>query len=154
RAGAELDRLITQLEPEWLQTALGYEFATLFAESLTAAPPAERWLKLRDGSSYRDAAGMLRYWPGFKNDAYESPIADYIYCRYSEQQLSITTEKGERLEVDNGMANLSAFYKQVRAWNRMVAKTGYQDRCGAWQEGLLYGYLLHARDEAEQPQYP
>lgn len=146
RAGAELDKLIATLEPQWLQRALGYAFARAFADGLAATPVADKWIKLRDGNSYRDEEGVLRYWQGFKNVQNQSPVANYIYCCYTQNNLSITTEKGERTERDNGYANTNALYKQLRAWNEMVAWTGHIDRSGVLQPGSLYSYLLYATD--------
>lgn len=154
RPGAELDKFIATLEPQWLQQALGYEFAKAFTDGLAAGSIAPKWQKLRDGSSFRDEDGILRFWPGFINVQHQSPVANYIYCRYTENNLTITTEKGERTESDNGYANTGAYYKQLRAWNEMVEMTGYIDRSSVLHPGILYNYLLHAADETDARLYP
>lgn len=136
-----LNLFIAKYETEYLQAALGYSFWKLFIEGLEAE--GERWINLRDGAEYRNAKSYVRKWSGFVNENRISPIADYVYYRWSRDSITFTTTEGEAKSKKENARDISAVLKQSRAYNSMVDVTK-----------VLWDYLSNAKDEDGTKIYP
>jgi hypothetical protein len=89
-------------------------------KELTENGEEQRWKDLTDGKEYtRD--GVPIKWDGLANSSLKlSPIANYVYCQYVENELTATGGAGEgKVQMQNAIAVTSA-RKIRKAWNRMV----------------------------------
>lgn len=116
---SNLEVMIRQCEDEFLQKILGYQLYKDFTAALTGTP-AQKWIDLRDGKEFTDAIGQLNKWVGFKNTDKKSPIANYVYYKWMENEVSSTTGTGEKKMIFSSSVNYSPGQKMTRAWNEMV----------------------------------
>lgn len=132
---------INDKEPEYLKASLGYSFWKLFTDGLVAEE--QRFKDLRDGKEYTDSKGIVRKWEGLINTAKKSPIANYVYHYYTQNNITTTTGIGEQEEKAVNSSNASARLKAWRNYNKMVEST--------W---LMWNFLNQEVDEANTRIYP
>jgi len=127
---------INKREPEYLEKALGYAFATEFAAGLAVEEPAQKWIDLRDGVEYINECGHTKKWKGFTNSIKQSPIANYIYYWHMRDNVTFTAGTGEKEGKADNASNATPNIKMFRAWNEMVTLTT-----------VLHDFLLNKKDE-------
>ena len=123
-----ITRFINELEPKVLEDLMGYELYKNYKAGIAAGSPAAKWLAIRDGKEYT-VSGKLVKWKGliFKEgvdgvtQAKKSLIANYVYCKWIENNRTVTTASAEKVANVNSIAtNTNSKSKIVRAWNQMV----------------------------------
>lgn len=120
--GGLVDLFIQKYEPEFLQSALGYELAQQFTAGIAMPTPDQKWLDLRDGAEYTDYAGKVRKWKGLVIAVpKQSIIANYIYYWFSRNKYTQTTSMGEVKSTVENSVPISPGEKMARAWNEMSA---------------------------------
>ena len=123
--GGELDALITDQEPKFLECLFGYamykdysEALVEYAEVIDTLP--EKWKAIRVGSEYTSVNGVLRKWKGFVNTEKNSPIANYVYVQLLSHRAASLTGIGTKGTASENSVAVSPIHKQVPAWNSMV----------------------------------
>lgn len=132
-----LDLFITKREPEYLDRALGVDFSELFAEGLAAGTVLAKWSELKLGTTYTDADGKVKRWPGLAPASLLSPVANYTYYWYMRDNDTFTAGMGEMEGSSDNAKKTDPSLKMFRAWNEMVNITE-----------LLHDFLLNKKDEA------
>lgn len=141
-----LQLFIDNKEPELLTMLLGYELYKAYAAGIVAGSPLQKWLDLRDGKEYTNRQGYLTKWRGLKftdTASKKSLIANYVYCAWMENEISITTGTGEKVAANQNAVNVSSVQKVVRAWNEMVK----------WNWELIEFLLSNESDYTEYTNY-
>lgn len=134
---------IGKYSTQYLEIALGYEFAKLYAAGIAADTVEDRWTELKGGAEYNNRKGYLKKWTGFENSDKKSPIANYIFFWSTKDNATFAAGMGE-MEGKSDNAKVAGYaVKQSRAWNEMVEQT--------W---LLYDFLLNKKDGAGVLIYP
>lgn len=118
---AYVNRFITIYETEFLQLVLGYDLWKAFTDGLAAGSPDQKWIDIRDGKEFADLSGKNKKWIGFKNTDLKSAIANYVYYKIMEDQQTQTTAIGEAKNNAENATMVTASFKMVNAWNRMVS---------------------------------
>jgi len=117
---ALVDQAITDYEPEYLQTVLGYDLWRAFSvgtESGSGEPEA-RWQALLEGAEFT-VGGITRKWVGFEAKP-GSPAAAYIYYKFLEQHSSDVSWVGNTSTQTDNSKRESPTAPMVRVWNEMV----------------------------------
>lgn len=108
--------LIATREPEFLEHALGYSFASLFTSGVTNSVP--KYLNIKNGAEWKHENGKTYRFNGLAKDKTTiSPIANFIYywwCRDNDTQ---STTLGETDTKTDNSTSRSANAKAVRAYN-------------------------------------
>ena len=120
---AKLNVFINKYESEYLELALGYSFAKLFAAGLAADTPPTKWTDLKDGAEYENADGITKKWKGLSNSMKNSPIANYVYYWHTRDNATYTAPMGEVKGKSENSVSTSGAIKQMRAYNAMVDMT-------------------------------
>ena len=118
---AEVQMFIDENENSLLSILMGYELSKAYLDGISAGSPAQKWLDIRDGKEYTDSNGNLTKWLGLRftvGTSKHSLIANYVYCKYIEDSITITTASGEK-KTDLAV-NVSPVHKMVKAWNEMI----------------------------------
>jgi len=97
-----LQYYIDTYEVEYLEKALGEDFAALFNASV--ADP-----------KYDDLQEMLKSKP--------SPIAAYVFYMYQRDEAIVSTGEGDARSKSENAARISETYRMTKAWNIMVRLT-------------------------------
>lgn len=134
-----LNLFIAKREPEYLEKALGIDFAELFATGIAE----DRFVALRDGATYVNADGKKKKWLGFNNELKSSPIANYIYYWYIGDAITFTAGIGEMEGKSENAKKADPNMKLYRAWNEMVALTE-----------VMHDFLQNKKDEDGEYVYP
>lgn len=115
---ASLQVFIDTLEHEFLEMLLGYELYNAVRTEATA-----RITDLIEGKTYTNRLGVPDKWKGLKfadGAGKRSLIANYIYYKWLQKEISATTATGEKkINVINAMI-ADSVDKQCGAWNEMV----------------------------------
>jgi hypothetical protein len=110
---------VTKHEQKLLSDVLGYQLAkdtlTAFADEETDGIYFDIW----NGKDYTDKFGRANNWPGFLTVGY-SPIAYYIFCKWTEHTATYTTSNGEKKSNSANASNVYNGFKSSAAWNEMV----------------------------------
>lgn len=89
---------INRFEPKVLQAALGYDLYQAFIDGLDVGSGEEieqKWIDLRDGKWFDNAAGAKRQWKGFANSSTkESVLAYFIFAEYMRNLATQVTGVG------------------------------------------------------------
>jgi hypothetical protein len=141
QVAADIQNYIDRYETEFLTAALGYDLMTDFLNGIAEDAPAQIWLDIRDGCTFKNTSG---WWPAFyaafptcrplynsnqnlkwygfagqaNSVAQPSPEAAYIYYQYmvdlntQNTGMGVVKAKGESAV---GMPN----HKLVDRWNNM-----------------------------------
>ena len=112
---------IDQHEPRLLTDLLGYELYKNYLAGI--AGNVQKYLYIRDGTEFTNRAGILTKWRGVKyldGTAKKSLIANYIFCRWMENETSFTTGTGEKVANNQNAINVSNGHKIIMAWNEMA----------------------------------
>jgi hypothetical protein len=122
---ASVDERLTVLiglyEPEFLQKALGYEFATLFSNGAAAPTPDARWTNLKQGTTYTYDGHTYNY-RGLAHagaslfDRY-SPIAKYVYCMWLRDTVTSVGRMGGVQSQTENATRVDSMQKQCDVWN-------------------------------------
>ena len=115
--GANLDKLINQFEPKMLKDIFGYKMYDDMQTNYTQGSGA--WHDLIAGATYIDSSNNTQYWDGFRTVGL-NPIANYIYCKWHEQNVTNTVSLGERKGNFENMEQAALHSKYIKAWNEMV----------------------------------
>lgn len=117
----EVEEFIDQYEPEILYKALGYSLAKAFIEDVeeSGGPTEQRFIDLLDGKAYT-YLGRPYSWGGFRNDAKLSPIANYVYYKFVENNASNVVLIGTVASTTDNNRNVNPMSQLVYAWNRGV----------------------------------
>lgn len=147
-----VNRVINEREPELLLAFFGYELYKNYLAGITANTP--KYIYLRDGNEFTNIfrAGKLDKWRGLKETVvapvtgppavagqYRSLIANYVYCRYMENNATQTTGTGEKKSNAQNAVDASPRGKIARAWNQMVT----------WNIELMHFILSNQADYPE-----
>lgn len=114
-----LAAFMAKFESEYLIKMLGYKTAKDFTAAI-AATPDQKWIDLRDGKEFESYSDGWMKWIGFKNAEKQSPIANYVYFKWMENEVSTTTGIGEKKMTFANSINYSPMQKMVTAWNEMA----------------------------------
>jgi hypothetical protein len=118
---------ISRYEKEILINLLGYELYNEFVTEL-AGSPAQKWLDLRDGADFElefNGRTYSLHWNGLVNDDKVSLISYYVYYKYRENNITVTTGVGEARGKAENSVIVDDIPKMVNAWNSMVDLYGY-----------------------------
>lgn len=99
---SNLNGFINKYEPKYLKLVLGNKFADDFAAGLLVDPIEQRWTDLKNLPELKEA------------------IADYVYCFWIKNQVTMTTGTGEVKTKNENSTIVNPTQKMVRAWNEMV----------------------------------
>lgn len=115
----KLNGFINKYENKILDIVLGYPLRKQFLDGYAQQPPADKWLKLAEGTDYT-VNSETKQWQGILNKtSKESLIALYVYYWYMRDAHTTTTNSGERInKVENSDATTSA-WKISRAWTEL-----------------------------------
>lgn len=115
-----LDNFIEEYEDAYLDTMLGTKLKNQFIAGLAVLPtPDQIWLDLLNGKEY-DISGITYRWQGFNNDKKLSPIADYVFCKFTtDNQFLNTGVSDSKPAIENGTV-IAPHYRTGRVWNEMV----------------------------------
>lgn len=120
----ELTILIQKYEADYLKALFGPEMYLEYVTDCAAGIPANsKWSKLFSGiaTGYTDCYDRVDLWDGIlMTNPTQSPIANYIFCKYLELKNSNTTPSGETTNSVENAERTNSIYKMVRAWNEMV----------------------------------
>lgn len=123
----DLQLLINKYEKEYLKMILGLGLYKAFIAGIDPISGADqKWLNILQGVDYTHN-GRDYEWIGFENSQKESPIANYVYYKYTAKEVELTTGIGQVKPKAENAVIASAVPKMVRAWNEMVD----------WQRGLI-----------------
>lgn len=101
-----LDVFIAKYEKKFLNLLLGETLYAEFVAGLEVDPIAQKWTDLKNK---------------LVNDGDKtSPIANYIYYHYSENNATKTTGVSEVVAVAENASYTTPIHKMMRAWNEMV----------------------------------
>ena len=114
--GANLDKLINQFEPKMLKDVLGYKMYDEMQTNYTQGSGV--WHDFIAGKNYIDTYGNTQNWDGFRNIGL-NPMANYIYCKWHEQNVTNTVSLGERKGKFENMEQAAVHSKYIKAWNEM-----------------------------------
>lgn len=118
-----LQLFIDTKEPELLRQLLGYELHKAYTAGIAAGSPDAKWIAIRDGKEYTNRQGYLDKWRGLKftdGTGKKSPIANYVYWHWMENEATVTTGTGEKKAANQNAVDASPAVKMVRAWNEMI----------------------------------
>lgn len=101
-----LNSFITKYEQKFLVQLLGADFAQDFIDGIAEVEPEERYTELLD---------VIR-----NTTTKESPIANYVYCKYQENLNTVSVGSGTAKPALENAQQASNLSKNVRAWNEMV----------------------------------
>lgn len=113
---ATVNKYIVKYEPEFLQDVLGYTMA----KNINAYP------FLLNGAEFNNPykGGAPDNWKGLKVDLgsgkYWSIIANYVYVRYMQDNISFSTGSGEKVIDQQTSKTVSPVMKIKRAWDEMA----------------------------------
>lgn len=111
---ANVQLFINQYEPEYLQRILGYDLWKVFTEG---EPTDPRWEALLGGEEYIQY-DKTRKFEGLA--AMPSPIAQYIYYHFMEDNAIHTVLTGTTVPKTANAIPSNPVPKLVQAWNDMV----------------------------------
>lgn len=115
-----VNQFIDTYEPDYLKKALGYDLWKAFTDGLEGSgDPEQKWADLLDGVDFTYNSKSYR-WEGFRNEQRISPIANYVYYRYMEDDASNTTLVGGVASVTDNNIRVNSVAKMISAWNEMV----------------------------------
>ena len=114
-----LDLFIARYERKFLNEVLGVELRTLVNEFVEGTNTDERIERLVDGYSFTDH-GQTVEWLGFRNEEKISPIANYIFFHFAENDRTGQTGIGERKSKGENSESASVDWRIVNAWNEMI----------------------------------
>lgn len=110
---------IETYEEEYLKKVLGYDLWLAFSTGIEGSgTPDQRWLDLLEGLPFTYLSKNYN-WDGFET-LLKTPIANYVYYKYMEDQSTINTLAGTTVQVVDNNSRVNAVSKMVDAWNRMV----------------------------------
>src|SRR5678816_2665043 len=110
---------ITSYEEEYLKKVLGYDLWKAFDAGIAGSgTPDQRWLDLLDGLEFTYLSKNYK-WEGFAT-MQKTPIANYVYYKWMEDQSDINTLVGTAVQNVDNNSRVNAITKMVDAWNRMV----------------------------------
>jgi len=139
---SSLNWFIDEYEPRLLTDLLGYELYEAYKTGIAAGSPDAKWTDLRDGKAYTNRAGITVKYQGLKwsiGGSKKSPIANYVYWYWMENQVSDSTGTGEKVTDAQASAGVSPATKMIRAWNQMAD----------WNRELLEFLLSNETDYPE-----
>lgn len=115
-----VESFINTYETEYLKKVLCYDLWKAFTSGITGSDdPDEKWADLLNGKEF-EYNGRNYKWDGFTNDELKSPIANYVYYRYMEDQASDNTLVGTAAQNVDNNSRKNAVSKMIDAWNSMV----------------------------------
>lgn len=82
----------------------------------------QRWLDILNGKEY-EYGSITKKWNGLRftqGGVKKSPVANYVYCKWIEDQVSATTGSGEKKISSKIAVDYNPSQKICRAWNEMV----------------------------------
>lgn len=112
-----VNKYIQKYEPQFLQRVFGYEMA----KNIETSYP-----DILNGKEFYNVynANRLDKWLGLKVDLgggkFASVIANYVYAKYMEDNMSFSTGSGEKIIEQQTSQTVSPSVKIIRAWNEMV----------------------------------
>lgn len=112
-----VNKYIQKYEPQFLQRVFGYEMA----KNIDTTYP-----DILNGKEFNNVynANRLDKWIGLKVDLgggkFSSVIANYVYTKYMEDNMSFSTGSGEKIIEQTSSETVSPGVKIIRAWNEMV----------------------------------
>ena len=110
---------IEQYEEEYLKCALGYDLWKAFSDGIAGSGAVDqRWTDLLDGLEFTYLSRNYN-WDGFAT-AKKTPIANYVYYKWMEDQAEHNTLVGTAIQNADNNSRVNAVTKMVDAWNRMV----------------------------------
>lgn len=121
-------RFVNEHEPFLLEELMGYELYKNYKAGIAAGSPDAKWLAIRDGKEYTASSKLVK-WKGLKftegaagdTQAKKSLIANYVYCKWLENNRTVTASSGEKVaNVSSIATNTNSKSKIIRAWNQMV----------------------------------
>lgn len=124
RGNSEGQDLITDFietyEEEYLKKVLGYDLWLAFSTGIAGSPGGydQRWIDLLEGKAFTYLSKNYN-WDGFET-MIKTPIANYVYYKWTEDQASNNTLVGTAVQVVDNNSRVNAVSKMVDAWNRMV----------------------------------
>ncbi len=120
-----LERYIDKYARELMQLVLGYELYKDFdANKLTA----QKWIDLINGKEYTKD-GKLYKWKGLKytDGIYKhSILAKYVFFNWYRENVTITTQTGEKIVNAQNSISVNSNQKLVSVWNSFINE--YQNR--------------------------
>lgn len=140
-----LEAAITKYQKEVLIDVLGWELYELFSENITEAI----YVSIIEGKDFTfefNGKQIKRHWKGLQNEDLESLIAYFVYCRWIESEITLTTGIGEILSETQVGTVISPRDKYVAAYNNMVRVYGNiydQKYMNTIQKMSLSHYLMN-----------
>lgn len=115
----EVDLFINRYEPDFLKRVFGVTLKNLIHDFESGTNSEERIERLVDGYTFA-YEGKTYEWKGLRNPDKESPIANFVFVKYIENQMSQQTGIGERKSKGENSDDHLADWRLVLAWNRIV----------------------------------
>jgi hypothetical protein len=117
-SATQLTTFITKYEEEYLKRILGYDLYVLYVAGIAALD--QDYEDIRDGSTYTGDDDLTYEWKGLAGVG-ESPIANYVYYRIMDYNVSQTQGVGgESMSANENGTHAASKAKMVAAWNQMV----------------------------------
>lgn len=113
---------VNKYEPEFMRALFGYELSKELMDPANAN--VQKYKDIIEGSEYTNWYGVPDKWRGLKEvmpgGKFKSAIANFIYCQYTNDQITVTSGTGEKVvKAENAIA-ASPRDKIARAWNEMI----------------------------------
>jgi hypothetical protein len=117
----DIQYYIDEHEKKILKDLLGYSLYKEFIDAL-AGTPAQKWIDLRDGTTYIDDNADTQEYEGIF-----LIIANYTYFNIVADKQSYVTGSGVKFGMTDNSESIHPRYKQKFAWNDMVDRIQFMD---------------------------
>ena len=114
----KLSDYITTYESKYLNNMLGLTLKTLFLSGLEEETPDTKWTRLRDGYTYQ-ISGYDYKWSGFVNTDKRSPIANYVFTKFYQDNQRYFTGVGDVVPTKENASRVVMRYTLSEVWNDM-----------------------------------
>ena len=137
-AGYDIDSLIQDTSHSFLSSILGHDAYNDFISNLDEygdlkPDAAQKWEDLVYGCDY-EHNGATKYFKGLiykRGTVPKSILAQYVYIKYIEQNVSQLTPTGDVRPNSQNAVNINSSQRYANAWNNfLVSLRGKNDYCG------------------------
>lgn len=114
-----LNDFIDIYEDEYLNKMLGIKLKNQFLAGLEETTIEDKWTNLLEGYEF-EIGGIIYKWNGFQSSKKVSPIANYVFCHFVEQNQNLYTGIGTVIpNAENGNV-ITPQYRLSAVWSEMA----------------------------------